>query len=123
MDFGPGATGMYTLAGWKNINISGGGSQPGKVTVSGSASTTSSYSLSFSIGVALPGTVAIGFNVNLGSSTSTSSSYANALSWNISVPSGGPETCFNVFGQGGSASADTATIIGIWAVAPGINGC
>jgi hypothetical protein len=120
---GSSATGMYTLNNWKNVNISAGGLQPGVITVSGSASTTSTFSMSFGLSVSLRGVLSASLTVSLGSSTSSSTSYTDALNWTISVPLGGPETCFNVFGQGGSASADTATIIGIWAVAPGVGGC
>jgi hypothetical protein len=79
--------------------------------------------MSFTLGASIAGALAASLTVSLGSSTSTSKSYSDALDWTISVPIGGPTTCFNVYGQGGSASADTATIIGIYAVAPGVDGC
>jgi hypothetical protein len=52
------------------------------------------------------------------SQTSSETNYFT-LNWKLSVPNGNLEpTCFEVFGQGGSASSNTADIIGVWAYAP-----
>jgi hypothetical protein len=120
---GSNAPGIYLLDGWKHDNLSAGGLQTGNVTIKGSVVTTSTLSFSLGVGVTLYGVGAVSLGADIGSSTSAAKSYSYDLNWTITVPAGGPETCFEVYGQGGSAAADTATIIGIWAGAPGEDGC
>lgn len=42
--------------------------------------------------------------------------------WQAVPPINGSDTCYDVFGQGGSQSANTADMVGIWAWAPNQQG-
>lgn len=120
---GSDAPGMYVITGFKNVNLSAGTSETGNVSIKGSVTTTSTFGIAVGITISLLGVGTVTLGANLGSSTSSSKTYSEDLSWTISVPTGGSETCFEVYGQGGSTAANTATIIGIWAGTPGEDGC
>jgi hypothetical protein len=86
----------------------------GGVTTTTTTASEGGYSVAFGLGVTLPGVGPVGLNAQAGWSQTSSTSYSQDLQWEVEVPSGGQPTCFDVFGQGGSVSQDTADIVGVW---------
>jgi len=116
----------YPMPGWGDQ----GGGRPiyyqhsigGYVTTSTTQATTGVKDLAISVDISYY--VGIGFQVaDLSWSQTSSTTAQNTLNWMAQVPVNTPvPTCFVVYGQGGSASAGTADIIGIWAYASTYSG-
>lgn len=94
----------------------------GYVTTSTTRATTGVKDLAISVDVSY--FVGVGFQVaDLSWSQTSSATVQNTLTWMAQIPVNTPApTCFVVYGQGGSASAGTADIIGIWAYASTYSG-
>jgi YVTN family beta-propeller protein len=116
------ANGGYLLSGWgtsgQGIPVYYQSPQGGWVTTSTTKATTGVLSLSVSIDASF----FVGFGIEIAHfswSQTSSETIQNTLSWTVQVPVNTTvPTCFVVYGEGGSATAGTADIIGIWAYTP-----
>jgi hypothetical protein len=115
------AKGVYPLDNWDQLTLTPGESRSENITMTGSNAVSTSVSLSVGFQLEIGG-ISAQVGLSLGWSTGVSTSYSHALGWEIGVPNGGTTSCFTVYGQGGSASQDTATIIGVWEYSPNSKG-
>jgi hypothetical protein len=122
---GSSAPGLYTFPGYSQVKLSPGNAESGNITFSGTVSTVTNLSVSFAVNLGnlvstvmgMPSFLSTPVGVNLGFGTASSTSQSVSLHWGIDVPSGGTARCFDVYGEGGSASQGTATVVGIWSYA------
>jgi len=119
---GTNQSGVYLLQNWggagSGVLVSPSYSRGGSTTVSTTQSVEGASGVDVSVGVDIYG-VGVGTSVaSLKWSQTSSTTETNTLSWMLSVPKGDPPVCFVVYGAGGSASSDTADLIGIWAYDP-----
>jgi hypothetical protein len=123
---GSSAPGLYTFAGYTALKLQPGNANSGNETFTSSTSTVSNLSVSFDINpgadlsaiLGLPGILSTPLDLSWGFNFASVSTVSDSLHWEIDVPSGASAAeCFDVYGQGGSASQLTATVVGIWAYA------
>jgi hypothetical protein len=107
------APGMHELYGYKQVYLSPGEFEAVATTATASTATNTQFAIQVGISVTLNDVATASLGVGLGWSTSTSTSYTNDLSWTIGGTATTDPECFDVYGQAGSASADTATVIGL----------
>jgi hypothetical protein len=123
---GSSAPGLYTFAGYTALKLQPGNANFGNETFTSSTSTVSNLSVSFDINpgadlsaiLGLPGILSTPLDLSWGFNFASVNTVSDSLHWEIDVPSGASAAeCFDVYGQGGSASQLTATVVGIWAYA------
>ncbi len=114
--------GGYLLGGWGanglGVLINRFHPQGGSVTTSTTNATTGVKELSVAIDVSY--FVGVGVAVaDLSWSQTSSETQTSTLSWSLQIPANGTAPkCAVVYGQGGTASLNTADIIGVWVYAP-----
>jgi hypothetical protein len=94
------------------------------VTVSSTTSTTTDVSVSYSLSGKLAGVLPLSFEASASWSQTVSTTSSTTLSWVLEPPNGGQNSCFDVLGEGGSQSQNTADMVGIlWWAAPPSHDC
>lgn len=100
-------------SGLQNVPPLEGGRFPFDLTISSSTSATTSLDVDFGLSASLAGVIPLGFQAFESWPQIGTSSTPTQLTFDIVGPSQTAVSCYSVFGEGGSLSADTADVIAI----------
>lgn len=100
--------------GLHNVPLWQGDSFPYAVTVSSSESSMTGIDMDFALSGALAGALPLSFQASEGWSQTVTTTSSVELSYDIVGPSSSTVSCYNVFGEGGSQSANTADMVAIY---------
>jgi hypothetical protein len=109
-----GAANSHWTNGLQNVPLWKGDSIPYDLTISSSTSSTTGLNLDFGISAALEGVIPLNFQASEGWSQTVQSTTSTELTYDIVGPSQTAVSCYNVFGEGGSLSANSADMIAIY---------
>lgn len=93
------------------------------VTTESTTSSTGGYAISFNLALTIPGGPSVTGSVGMSWSETSTSGYSDSLTWSAGEPAGGSAVCIDVFGEGGSQSANTATMVSIYTWTPTGTSC
>jgi hypothetical protein len=112
--FMPGPSNSSFVNGLHNVPLWKGDALPYELSISSSSSSETAVDVDFELSASLYGVTVLSFAASEGWSQTVTSSTSIELGYNIEGPSSTSVSCYNVFGEGGSLSGDTADMIAIY---------
>ena len=110
----PGLPQSNWTAGLTDVPLWKGDSLPYHLTITSTTSATTGVSLDFAISGLLEGVLPLSFQASERWSQTVTSTSSTQLSYSIAGPSYSTVSCYNVFGEGGSLSSNSADMIAIY---------
>jgi hypothetical protein len=112
--FMPGPENSSWIDGLQDVPLWKGDSIPYHLTISTSISATTGFNVDFGLSASLAGVFPLSFQASEGWSQTVTSGSTIELTYDIAGPSETAVSCYNVFGEGGSLSADSADMVAIY---------